>query len=257
MRSEDRTLSGASTARALGLAALVSLAMIGWARAEDRIGATAIAVNEVARVDKPGPIAQGDAVFRNETVRTGAASSAKFVFVDDTNLALGATSTVVLDRFVFDDASSYSKAAVNLAKGAFRFTSGHSPKDAYEIRTGNATIGVRGTILDIKVTSGRTVVTLVDGAAVVCPRQRFDGDPRLLSGPQRSEKRCIELTHAGDTAVVTSKAASRGAVPFSFASAGGCGTGGDLCGKTGYGGLALPKNGRSDGGFPDGALCGR
>jgi hypothetical protein len=246
-------LSGRRSRRALCLA-LLGVGFSGVASAEDRIGVTAIAVNDVARIDKaaPGPIAAGDAVFRDETVRTGAAGSAKFVFADDTNLALGATSTVVLDRFVFDDSATYSKAAVNLAKGAFRFTSGHSPKDAYEIKTGNATIGVRGTILDIRVQGGRSTVTLVEGAAIVCPREKVSGDPRKLDPNERKKRHCVDLDQPGDTATVTSKSASRSAEPFSFADAA-CGADGDLCGKTGYTGQR-----RSDeGGFPDGALCGR
>jgi hypothetical protein len=241
------------TTRRLVLATTVTLALAGMARAEDRIGVTAIAVNDVARIDKaaPGPVAVGDAVFRNETVRTGAASAAKFVFADDTNLALGAGSTVVLDRFVYDDGATYSKAAVDLAKGAFRFTSGHSPKDAYEIKTGNATIGVRGTILDIRVAAGRTTVTLVEGAAIICPRDKVEGDPRKLDANERKKRHCIDLVDPGDTATVTSKAASKGTEPFSFADAA-CGADSGLCGKSDY-----PGSRRSGDGFPDGALCGR
>lgn len=262
MRFEDLPVTIAATTRfstctrrsrwTFLLAAAVVCAS-GAASAEDRIGATAIAINEVGRIDKgtAGPIAGGDPIFRDETVRTGVASSAKFVFADDTNLALGATSTVVLDRFVFDGGASYSKAAVNLAKGAFRFTSGHSPKDAYEIKTGNATIGVRGTILDIRVQTGRTTVTLVEGAAVVCPRDKVDGDPRKLDPEQRKKRHCVDLTRPGDTATVTSKSASLGAAPFSFADAA-CGADADLCGKT----PSLGRRSDTDG-FPEGGLCGR
>jgi len=247
------SLLGRRSRRVLYLA-LLGAGLSGAAAAEDRIGVTAIAEHDVARIDKaaPGPIAVGDAVFRDETVRTGTASAAKFVFADDTNLALGASSTVVLDRFVFDDATTYSKAAVNLAKGAFRFTSGHSPKDAYEIKSGNATIGVRGTILDIRVQGGRTTVTLVEGAAVVCPREKVSGDPRALDPNERKKRHCVDLDRPGDTATVTSKAASRSGEPFSFADAA-CGADGDLCGKTGYTGYRRSDNE----GFPDGALCGR
>lgn len=217
-------------------AVLLAGATLG-ARAEERIGATALVEREVARIDggRNEAIGVGDAVFRNETVRTGVASAAKVVFSDETNLALGPSSTVTLDRFVFDDETSYKKAAVTLAKGAFRFSSGGSEKKAYEIRTGNATIGVRGTILDIRAQRGRTVVTLIEGGASVCP-----------SGGSRD---CAELTDPGDTAVVTSRGASRGGVPFSFAAAA-CGGNADLCGRSDFAAVApwAPLGG---------GLCGR
>ena len=203
------------------------------------------------RTDGPGAIIRADdAVFRDESLRTGKDSSARFVFVDSTHLALGPISTVKLDRFVYNDEKTYSQAAVNLAKGAFRFTSGTSPKDAYEIRTGNATIGVRGTILDILSQPGRTVVTLVEGQAVICPRGRYDGDPRKLNAHQLKKYHCGELITPGDTIIVTSEGAKGGARPFSFAEAA-CGSNPELCSRAEHAGLGHP------GVAPEGVLCGR
>ena len=56
---------------------------------------------------------------------------------------------LVLDQFVYDpDQSSANKVSVNFAKGAFRFISGGSGRQAYEIRTPLASLGVRGTKVD-------------------------------------------------------------------------------------------------------------
>jgi ferric-dicitrate binding protein FerR (iron transport regulator) len=234
------------------LPALACALAFSGARAEDRIGATAISNRDVARIvgGAPAVIHVEDPVFRDETVRTGQESSAKFVFIDATNLALGPVSTVKLDRFVFNDQTSYSQAAVNLAKGAFRFSSGNSPKGAYEIRTGNATIGVRGTILDISAQPGRTVVSLVEGGAVVCPRAYYDGDPRRLNPRALKKYHCGELVHPGDTIVVTSEGSRKGGAPFSFAEAA-CGVDPGLCTRDRYAGLTPA------GVTPSGRLCGR
>lgn len=217
---------GSALFAALGLAAAACPA----AAAEDSIGTTALAVREVVRVDKAAttPIATGDSVFRNETVRTGADGAARFVFADETNLALGPSSTVVLDRFVFDDSSHYGKAAIGLAKGTFRFTTGRSAKDAYDIRTGTATIGLRGTVLDVRASKGTTTVTLVEGGAHVC-----------AIATRRS---CADLKNPGDTVTVTSTGARMGGKPVVFAGV--------------NGGDPTPPAGAT-GGFPDGALCGR
>ena len=73
-----------------------------------------------------------------------------------------------------------------MTTGAFRFVTGHSEKAAYKITTPLATIGVRGTTLDILSTRGRTVVVLQEGASRVCTTGR----------------QCIELTQPGDTAII-------------------------------------------------------
>lgn len=239
--------------------ALATLLASGLAlRAETRIGNTEIAKNEVVRLVKAAtsPITVGDDVFADELVRTGTDSAAKFVFSDSTNLAVGAKSSVKLDRFVFNPDTSYAKAAVNLATGAFRFTTGGSEKRAYEIKTSTATIGVRGTVFDALVTKQKTTVTLVEGAVAICPRSRFDGDPRRLSHKQLVKYHCDELTRPGQTSVVTAtRATQSGAVPFSFASSA-CGGDAGLCTAsvaTGGSSLAAISGTRLDENNP--ALC--
>ncbi len=207
--------SGRRAALASGL--LVALAASG-ARAEERIGNTAIAHNTVQRVvtAAPAPIKEGDDVFANENVRTGTDSAAKFVFSDQTNLAMGAVSTVKLDRFVYRGDTTYAKAAVNFTAGAFRFTTGGSDKRAYELKTSTATIGVRGTVFDVRVVGGRTIVTLIEGDVVVCPRGRYDGDPARLSPAQQRRYGCRELK-PGQTATIETRSASLGGPPVDFA----------------------------------------
>jgi hypothetical protein len=123
------------------------------AEAQEHIGSTALAPNDVTResAGASAPLVTGDSVFRNETVRTGADSNARLVFLDSTNLGVGPTSGVKLDQFVYVGESNGQKMTVNLAKGVFRFTTGVLDKKAYEISTPTAAIGVRGTVLDIAV----------------------------------------------------------------------------------------------------------
>ena len=107
---------------------------------------------------------------------------------DSTNLSLGPNSTLKLDRTVFDDAHSYRDISIKLTTGAFRFVTGHSEKAAYKIQTQVATIGVRGTILDILSQRGKTTVVLRDnGASRVCTLTF----------------QCTDLTKPGDTAIIT------------------------------------------------------
>src|SRR5205807_113918 len=140
------------------------------AQAPTRVGEAAVVKNEVIRVTGSGgtPINVGDAVLRNETVRTGKDSATRLVMIDSTNLSLGANSAITLDKTAFNDEHSYKDVTIRLTTGAFRFVTGHSDKNAYKITTPLASIGVRGTTLDILSQRGRSVVVLQDGASRVC-----------------------------------------------------------------------------------------
>jgi hypothetical protein len=179
--------------------------------------------NEVVRVMGSGNsrINVGDGVLRDEVVHTGLDSATRLVMADSTNLSLGANSTITLDRTVFNDEHSYRDIAVRLTSGAFRFVTGHSEKAAYKITTSLATIGVRGTVLDILAQRGKTAVVLQEGAASVC----------TLSF------QCVELTDPGQTAIITAsgnKTTIRkvNSSPWNFAAA--CAAAAGLCTVTDY-----------------------
>jgi FecR protein len=137
--------------------------------AEGPIGVTAVVRNTVSQLEpQVTKVAKGDEVVRNEVVRTAADSDAKFVLRDDTNLMLGPSSTLKLDRTVFDDPKA-GDIAIKLTSGAFRFVTGHSNKEAYEIKTPIATLGVRGTMFDVRVIPRqRNTIFLVKGEVTVC-----------------------------------------------------------------------------------------
>ena len=215
---------------------------IASAQAPARVGEAAVVQNEVVRVSGSGgtQINVGDAVVRNETVRTGANSATRLVMIDSTNLSLGANSSITLDRTVFNDEHSLRDVTIRMTTGAFRFVTGHSDKNAYKITTGLATIGVRGTILDILAQRGRSVVVLGDGAARVC----------TLSF------QCTDLLQPGDTAVITSTNGrttiqKTNNPPWTFA--GNCAAAAGLCTTTQFA-AASPTPPVDD---PTGMLCGR
>jgi FecR protein len=136
--------------------------------AEEAIGVTAVVRNTVSQLEpQVTRIAKGDGVVRNEVVRTAADAEARFVLLDDTNLSLAPGSTLRLDRTVFDD-PKVGDIAIKLTSGAFRFVTGHSNKEAYQITTPIATLGVRGTVFDVQVQRQRNRIFLVSGEVNVC-----------------------------------------------------------------------------------------
>ena len=116
-----------------------------------------------------GPIAVKSPVYRDERIRTSNSGLGEFRFRDGTKFAVGGNSSVVIDRFVYDDSKTFDKLTLNAARGSFRWISGKSKSEAYEIVTPAGTIGIRGTKLDIFVGSGGlTSVVLLSGAARFC-----------------------------------------------------------------------------------------
>jgi hypothetical protein len=223
---------------------LVAALMAGSASAQTRVGEAAVVKNEVLRVaaSSTSQIKVGDGLVRDEIVRTGLDSAARLVMADSTNLSLGAGATLKLDRTVFDDEHHYRDVAIRLTSGAFRFVTGNSDKAAYKITTPLATIGVRGTTLDILSQRGQTIVNLQEGAASVCTVS-FE---------------CIQLTRPGDTAIITS---SCGRSTFKktynppWTSAATCSAAAGLCSTTQYADASPVII--DDGSDPTGMLCGR
>ena len=210
-----------------------------------RVGEAVVVKKEVLRVstEATSQVSVGDGLLRDETVRTGLDSAARLVMADSTNLSLGANASITLDRTVFDDEHRYRDIAVKMTSGAFRFVTGHSEKAAYKISTPLATIGVRGTILDILSQRGKTTVVLQEGASHVC----------TIGG------QCTELTEPGDTAVITSTAGrvtiqKTNNPPWTFA--GTCGAAAGLCSTTQYADTTPTITSPVDD-DPTGMLCGR
>ena len=227
---------------ALGLAAGLAA---GSAHAQARVGEAAVIQNQVVRVtgSATSQINVGDGVLRDEVVRTGLDSAARLVMADNTNLSLGPSATIKLDRTVFDDEHHYRDIAIRMTSGAFRFVTGGSEKAAYKIVTPLATIGVRGTVLDVLAQRGKTTVKLQEGAATVCT----------------ASFQCVELTQPGDTAVITltngkTTIVKANNVPWSFAS--NCGGTPGLCSTSQYADAtpAVIPPVEDD---PTGMLCGR
>jgi FecR protein len=114
-------------------------------------GAQSIGSAAAVKPDAEGggsPLQTGSSVYANETVHTGQSGVAELRFVDETKLSVGPTSTVRLDKFVYDPSKSGGKVVINASRGAYRFVTGVQDPRNYEIKTPYATLGVRGTVVE-------------------------------------------------------------------------------------------------------------
>ncbi|WP_311028800.1 FecR family protein [Mesorhizobium koreense] len=141
-------------------------------RAAEQIGVTVDARLRVVSAGQGGGklLVTSAPVFRNDRLIANASGLAQIRLADDTKLVVGPYSNIILDKFVFSGVSTAKSVSVALAKGAFRFISGHSGSQAYSINTPVGTIGVRGTAFDVSYRNGAASVLLLRGQVRVCPR---------------------------------------------------------------------------------------
>ena len=173
--------------------------------AAEGIGVASAVVNQVTGSygGRTQPLAVGNAVFSNERIRTSDASSAQLLLLDKTSLSIGPHAELALDRFVYNPNRSTGRVVVNAAQGAFRFITGSQNPSDYTIKTPVASIGIRGTILDLLISgdpiSGYTLtVVLVEGGGIIT----------LPAGQQ------LNMTKPGTAYVITSAGGIQGPIQW-------------------------------------------
>ncbi len=92
-----------------------------------------------------------DSIRLEDTVLTKQDSALQILLLDQTTITVGQNCELVIDRFVYDPATSVGEISASVAKGAFRFMSGligkANPTNA-TINTPAATVGIRGTFFE-------------------------------------------------------------------------------------------------------------
>ena len=182
--------------------------------ADPRIGTAASTRPSVEAVagGNTQTLSAGSEIYANQTVRTGNRGMADLVFLDKTNLSVGPTSEVRLDKFVYDSTGSSGSVVLQATRGAFRFVTGSQAKHAYEVSTPHGTLGVRGTIVELLVNKpGEECVAklrLVEGEAEY--RIAKTGKVARLRDPNRNNVACISAS--GE---VTYSTSSRSILSFS------------------------------------------
>jgi hypothetical protein len=112
--------------------------------AQTRIG-SATAVKPDASGSVGGTLAVGSGVHANESVKTGSTGQAGLRFIDESNLNVGPSSNVRLDKFVYDPNKGSGTIAIEATRGAFRFSTGGQNKGGeVKIKTPSGTLGIRG-----------------------------------------------------------------------------------------------------------------
>jgi hypothetical protein len=111
--------------------------------AQQRIG-SANTVKPEASGTVAGTLSAGSGVHSNETIKTGSGGQAGLGFIDKSNLHVGPSSSVRLDKFVYDPNKGTGTVIIDATKGAFRFSTGAQGKGNVQVKTPHGTLGIRG-----------------------------------------------------------------------------------------------------------------
>jgi hypothetical protein len=150
----------------LAVAAL-TLASQQSAFAETKVGVAAAVKNQV-QGGNARSIAVGGSVFANERIRTGDAATAQFMFLDKTVMSMGPKAELVLDKYVYNpNREAGGQVVVNAVQGTMRFVTGSQNPTNYQIKTPVATLGIRGTVVDLKVSQDQTFIGVIEGSLTI------------------------------------------------------------------------------------------
>ena len=118
------------------------------------------------------PLVPGQTVENGDRIRTGSGARAYLKLPEGSTVKLGEGALLTYQAAPQQD--SIFKAAMNVAIGAFRFTTALAKKlqkREVDIRVGNATIGIRGTDVWGRSGQGEDLVMLIEGHVDVQPAQ--------------------------------------------------------------------------------------
>lgn len=142
-----------SVSMRFALAAMIALCNPMLALADTPAG-SAKGVNPAASADLDGAtrtLTVGSDIFIGDDVITGPQGQVQILFADNTKLVVGPNSALKMQDYLLRNDGSAGKFVVDMLSGTFRFVTGNSAKNRYEINTPTGTIGVRGTKFDVSV----------------------------------------------------------------------------------------------------------
>ncbi len=117
------------------------------------------------------PVQYDDDIFFNEIITTEPDAIAVMSFRDGSTLEIGPNSAVTIDEFVFNPVEGVKTQTISAVVGTFRFVSGMAmPNQTVTINTPTATLGIRGSEVNMAVTLDGTAASVTNGSAQVTQR---------------------------------------------------------------------------------------
>ena len=127
-------------------------------------------------VSKPLKATQGMALFLHDQLKSGPNSRLRLAFKDGSYMTMGEKADILLDEFEFDAKKKARNAGFKVAVGKFKVFAKDLmkfKKNAFQVKTPTAVIGVRGTVYMVWVVS-QTITKVVCFQGMLDVRNQFD-----------------------------------------------------------------------------------
>ena len=109
-----------------------------------------------------------DNILARKSVGTGPGGPIHNLFLEAINFRIGASSSMVIDRFIYEPNEGNEVLLVRLGTGVFCIISGKLRKTIFRVETPAATIGISGTDFEVTVANdGSTTVSVNEGTVEV------------------------------------------------------------------------------------------
>lgn len=163
-------------------ATVISNFFISNAYAAESAGRVIMARGDVTAIDENGTtrnLKRRDPIFNHEIIKTGDNSKVQIRFVDNALLALKANSELNIKSYVFSENNIQDdKVIMELVAGGFRTLTGKigkGNKEAYQVNTPAASIGIRGTLYEIQISlNGLLAAVWKGGISLDTPQGEFN-----------------------------------------------------------------------------------
>ena len=117
------------------------------------------------------PLEVGAALQAEDLIITLADARAKLTFIDGSTVTVSEFSKLTLDKYAFDAGAAKRDAAMSLETGVLRAVVAKvATGSRFEVATGTAVAGVRGTDWIVQAEGARTQVYVIEGAVDVADR---------------------------------------------------------------------------------------
>ena len=108
-------------------------------------------------------VSSGEEIYLGDEVSTDAKGNLQILLLDETAFTVGPSSTIMIDKFIYDPATDAGEVNARILKGTFRFISGkiaHKKPENMEVELPAGTIGIRGTMAMGSVNGMHSLVVL-------------------------------------------------------------------------------------------------
>ena len=175
------------------------------------IGNAAAVVGDVrlsnAKIAKPRAIERKQRIAWEDLIDTGKKSQLQILLLDRSTFGIGASSSVRINRYVYDPQKGRSLLAT-LLKGTLRFFSGREEGDnSAEIETPAGRIGIRGTAVDMLVGEDAMTIAKAERSVGNVKSSKSEASLVVLRGPGQGTAGGLnvgraEVESAGQTVVL-------------------------------------------------------